>query len=255
MTAPAPRDVNYDDIAHLYDTQPYRDKQPDAALLTWHRDRPVSDILDMCCGTGNQLIANRAHLPGAVMVGLDASHGMLRQARGKASDIAWVHADSTHPPLADHSFDYISHQFAFHHIADKPAAAHAMFRLLRPGGRLVMTNLHPHTMRDWLYYRYFPAALQRDLHDFMPHEALEALMRRVGFDPVTTELQTIAYEEDLHQFLQTVNRRDTCSQLMTLSDGEYRNGLQLLGQDLQQAPVPYPVPTQITILTLAADKS
>ena len=41
MTSPTPRDVNYDDIAHLYDAQPYRDKQPDAALLARHRDHPA----------------------------------------------------------------------------------------------------------------------------------------------------------------------------------------------------------------------
>ncbi len=254
MTTPAPRHVNYDDIAHLYDAQPYRDKQPDAHLLAWHRERPARAVLDMCCGTGNQLIANRAHLPDSFMVGLDASHGMLKQACTKAPNIAWVHADSTAPPFADQSFDYISHQFAFHHIADKDTAARAMFRMLRPSGRLVMTNLNPHTMKDWLYYRYFPAALQRDLHDFLPHDELETLMRRVGFRSVTTELQTVAYEEDLHRFLETANQRDTCSQLMTLSDEDYHYGLQQLAQDLEQMPAPDPVPTQITILTLTADR-
>ncbi len=255
MTAPAPRHVNYDDIAHLYDAQPYRGKNPDPALLALHQDRPVRRALDMCCGTGNQLIANRVHLPNTHMAGLDFSYGMLYQAHAKAPDIGWVHADSTAPPFADNSFDYISHQFAFHHIADKSAGARALFRLLRPGGRLVMTNLNPHTMQDWLYYRYFPAALTRDLHDFLSHDELEALMRQAGFDAVATDLQTVAYEEDLHQFLQTANQRDTCSQLMTLSDTDYRAGLHHLAQELEDGPTPHPVPVQITIVTLTADKS
>ncbi len=129
-----------------------------------------------------------------------------------------------------------------------------MFRLLRPGGRLVMTNLHPHTMQNWLYYRYFPAALTRDLHDFMSHDALADLMRQVGFHPVSTDLQPITYEEDLHHFHQIATQRDTCSQLLTLSDPDYRAGLQRLRQDLRNAPVPHPVPDGITLLTLVAHK-
>jgi ubiquinone/menaquinone biosynthesis C-methylase UbiE len=254
MFTPSPRQVNYDAIAHLYDAQPYRDKQPDAALLDQHRSHPPTAILDLCCGTGNQLIANRPHLPGALMVGLDLSHGMLRQARPKSQAIHWVQADSTTPPFADHSFDYISHQFAFHHIRDKPGAARAIFRLLRPGGRLVMTNLHPHSMHGWLYYHYFPAALVRDLHDFLPHDALATLMRQAGFHPVSTHLHPIAYEEDLHHFRRIAIRRDTCSQLLTLSDPDYQAGLQHLAQDLRHTPAPHLMPTQMTILTLIAYK-
>ena len=254
MSTHSPRQVDYDAIAHLYDAQPYRDKTPDPALLAVYQSTPPTAILDLCCGTGNQLIANCSHLPGALMVGLDLSHGMLLQARSKSQDIHWVQADSTAPPFADHSFDYISHQFAFHHIHDKPSAARAIFRLLRPGGRLVMINLHPHTMHGWLYYRYFPSALTRDLHDFLPHNALTTLMRQTGFHPVTTNLQPITYEEDLHHFRRIATRRDTCSQLLTLSDADYQAGLHHLAQDLQHAPVSHPVPTQMTLLTLIAHK-
>lgn len=254
MPTPAPRQVDYDAVAHLYDAQPYRDKTADPALLDFPLCHAPKAILDVCCGTGNQLIANRLHLPDVFMVGLDRSRGMLHQARSKAPHIAWVQADSVIPPFADHSFAYISHQFAFHHIQDKPRAAQALFRLLRPGGRLVMRNLHPHTMPNWLYYRYFPAALERDLHDFLAHDALETLMRRTGFHPVTIDLQTTAYEEDLHHFHQITTHRDTCSQLLTLSDANYQAGLHHLTQDLQHAPVPHPVLTQISLLTLTADK-
>jgi ubiquinone/menaquinone biosynthesis C-methylase UbiE len=236
MPTPSPRHVDYDAIAHLYDMQPYRDKAPDSALLDMSQRYPPTAILDMCCGTGNQFIANRPHLPGTLMVGLDLSHGMLRQARPKSQGIHWVQADSTTPPFADHSFDYISHQFAFHHIQDTPRAAQALFRLLRPGGRLVMTNLHPHTMPGWLYYCYFPAALVRDLHDFLPHDALADLMRQTGFHPVHIDLQPMAYEEDLHHFHRIATRRDTCSQLLTLSDTDYQAGLHRLTQDLQHTP-------------------
>jgi hypothetical protein len=52
---PSPR-VNYDTIAYLYDTQPYRAKTIDPELLTWLGQRGSAEtlsILDVGCGTGN----------------------------------------------------------------------------------------------------------------------------------------------------------------------------------------------------------
>jgi ubiquinone/menaquinone biosynthesis C-methylase UbiE len=84
--------VNYDAIVHLYDAQPYRAKAVDLELIKF-MERCVSDkpllILDIACGMGSQLVANRSIVPDARMVGLDRSFGMLQQALLKASDITW----------------------------------------------------------------------------------------------------------------------------------------------------------------------
>src|SRR5919108_4264514 len=114
---PSPR-VNYDTIAHLYDTQPYRDKTVDPELLAFLGQRGSADslsILDIGCGTGNQLVANRAVVPHARLVGLDRSLGMLRQAQPKATDIAWVRADAAMLPFRAESFDFVTCQHVFHH--------------------------------------------------------------------------------------------------------------------------------------------
>src|SRR5262249_35941357 len=95
--------VDYDAIAHLYDSQPYRAKAVDPELIIFKErrtplDRPFS-ILDIACGTGSQLVANRSTVPEAQMVGLDRSLGMLRQAQSKAQDIMWVQADGACLPF------------------------------------------------------------------------------------------------------------------------------------------------------------
>lgn len=102
MSSTAQTRVQYDQIAHLYDAQPYREKKVDPHLLTFLRQQPADTpsslvILDLCCGTGNQLVANRSLLPQARLVGLDLSYEMLAQAHRKAQDILWVQADSSRP--------------------------------------------------------------------------------------------------------------------------------------------------------------
>ncbi len=213
-------------------------------------------ILDMGCGTGNQLIANRDDLGAGLWVGLDLSQGMLRQARAKAPGLVWLQADSARPPFADQCFDFITNQFALHHVQDKAAMLHAVFRLLRRDGRFVMTNICPREMPDWLYYRYFPAAFSRDLQDFLPKETLCELMRRAGFRNITMDVTPITYEQDLHAFLATVRRRDTCSQLLAISEADYQAGLHTLERELAEAGHDNRcVPDRVSLLTLCGGKS
>jgi 2-polyprenyl-3-methyl-5-hydroxy-6-metoxy-1,4-benzoquinol methylase len=66
---PRPR-VHYDAIAHLYDRQPYRGKTVDPELLAFVAQRaPVAalSILDVGCGTGNQVEARHSSSPPMAM--------------------------------------------------------------------------------------------------------------------------------------------------------------------------------------------
>jgi SAM-dependent methyltransferase len=210
----------------------------------------------MGCGTGNQLVANQSDLgKGVWMVGLDLFLGMLHQAQAKTREIAWVQADASKPPFADQSFDFITNQFAFHHVQDKEVMLHAVYRLLRRGGRFVMTNISPWDMPDWLYYTYFPTAFAIDCCDFLPKEALVELMHQAGFHQITLALEALSYEQDLRKFFATVCRRDTCSQLLTISNAAYQAGLRQLAKEIEAAGHrTIRVHTQMYLLTLCGDK-
>jgi ubiquinone/menaquinone biosynthesis C-methylase UbiE len=227
--------VNYDAIAHLYDGQPYRAKPADAELLAFISQRSVSDtlrVLDIGCGTGNQLVANRPLLPDAQLVGLDRALGMLRQAQPKSSEIAWLQADGATLPFAAETFDFITCQHALHHVHDKVGMLQAAFRVLRAGGRLVVHSLCPQESADWLYYEYFPEAYAIDLVDFWPPDTLVMAMQANGFLPVTVERRQIHYEQNMREWLEVLRRRDTCSQLMTISDEAYSAGLRRLEEEV-----------------------
>jgi len=249
--------VNYDTIAHRYDLQPHRGKAVDPELVTFIAQRASADspsILDIACGTGSQLVANRSIVSDAQLVGLDRSFGMLCQARLKARDIAWLQADGARLPFQAESFDFITCQFGFHHVPDKTGMLRALFHALRCRGRFVMRNVCPQEHPDWLYYNYFPEALPIDLADFWPPENIVATMEAIGFAPVTVELEHLRFEQDLRVWLDTVRRRDTNSQLMAISDRAYAAGIHRLERELADANEPRVRADHLCLITIRGDK-
>jgi ubiquinone/menaquinone biosynthesis C-methylase UbiE len=243
--------VNYDLIAHLYDQGPYRAKSADPQLAAFMRHRTASDlpsILDIGCGTGSQVIANRSIVPGARLVGLDRSLGMLRQAQRKSLEIAWVQGDSAILPFRDQSFDFVTCQHALHHVRDKAGMLHSVFSVLRPGRRLVILSLCPQDSADWLYYEYFPESYAIDLIDFWPAQSIIALLEAAGFAAVTAEHHHLRYEQNMQEWLNVVRRRDVTSQLMVISDTAYVAGLRRLEEGLRDGSIP---PTRADHLCLA----
>jgi len=249
--------LDYDKIAHLYDSQPYRAKSPDPELSAFIREHPARgpiSVLDIASGTGNQLIANRAVAPEARLVGADASFGMFRQACAKAPDIAWIRADATALPLSSRTFDFVGCQFAFHHFQDKRRMLAEGFRLLRPGGRLVLHNMCPEECPDWIYYRYFPAARGADARDFWPVAKVTTAMTQIGFVAVQVQYEHVRSERDLSHWLLRLRRRDICSQLQAIPDAEYKAGLLRLEAELADPAQPRTRADHLCLVTIRADK-
>ena len=247
--------VNYDEIAHLYDAQPYRVRPADPELLAFADQRASADlaVLDIGCGTGNQLIANRVALRHAWYTGLDRSFGMLRQARRKEPDIAWVRAGGAALPFAVRSFDFVCCQFAFHHIDDKAGMLRAVFRVLRPGGRFLLRNMCPQELGGWLYYEYFPEAELVNLRDFWAPGAVVGTMQAAGFVGVAATYEHLRFEQNLSAWLDIVRRRDTCSQLQAISDAAYQAGVGRLERDIADPRMPRSRQDRLCLVTICGE--
>lgn len=94
-------------------------------------------VVDVATGTGLVLRAIAARHPGARLVGVDLSPGMLAVARAVLPQAHLVQADASALPVAEESVDLVTCVTALHLLAEPELAFDEWARVLRPGGRLV----------------------------------------------------------------------------------------------------------------------
>jgi ubiquinone/menaquinone biosynthesis C-methylase UbiE len=103
---------------------------------------PDLAVLDLGCGPGGYHPAISS--AGATVVGIDRSHGMLREARARAvSDgyqVGVAQADAQALPFADGLFDRVLAAHMLYHVPDREQALREMRRVLRTGGRVVLVT-------------------------------------------------------------------------------------------------------------------
>lgn len=102
-------------------------------------------VLDLAGGTGD-LAARLARMAGAEgeVVLADINASMLVQGRarlldqGIAGNVRFVQANAEELPFPDNYFDCITIAFGLRNVTDKDAALASMYRVLKPGGRLLV---------------------------------------------------------------------------------------------------------------------
>ena len=250
--------VDYDEIARRYD-EPSRDHDVDANLIAFVNEPPsitASDlrILDVGCGTGKQLLANRVAIPEATVVGADLSIGMLQIARKRCPEAAWVQGDGTRLPFRSDAFHYVSNQFSYPHMQHKERLVSEVLRVLRPGGRFVVTNIDPWAMDGWVLYRFFPAARVLDRRDFMTADEFTGVMHGAGFVNIELDREHRSTRESLGEYLAFASERHRTSHFMAMSDEDYRAGVRRLEQAAVAAPPGDTVPSEFCLITIRGDK-
>ena len=98
--------------------------------------RGGQSILDMAAGTGSSTAAFAR--PGVRLVAGDFSEGMLAQGRKRHPEIEFVFADATKLPFKKQEFDATTISFGLRNVVDVEAALSEMFRVTKPGGRIVI---------------------------------------------------------------------------------------------------------------------
>ncbi|RAY15283.1 demethylmenaquinone methyltransferase [Actinomadura craniellae] len=102
-------------------------------------------VLDLAAGTGTSAVPFAE--VGARTVACDFSLGMLRvgtRRQAGTPGLRFVAGDALRLPFADGAFDAVTISFGLRNVADTVAALREMYRVTRPGGRIVVCEVsHP----------------------------------------------------------------------------------------------------------------
>lgn len=164
--------------------------------------RADARVLDLCCGTGDLLIAMQ-RAAGRPLFGADFAHPMLLRARAKTPQARLVEADALALPLADASLDLVTAAFGFRNLASYERGLTEMLRVLKPGGTAAILEFsEPRRPAFARLYRFYSGRVlpligglvsgERSAYRYLPDsvrkfpsaEDLAAAMRACGFTAV-----------------------------------------------------------------------
>ena len=161
-------------------------------------------VLDVATGTGDFALELKSRAPGAEVVGSDFVPQMLEIARSKAAarhlDLRLEEGDALNLPYPDGSFDTVTCAFGFRNFADYARGLAEFWRVLAPGGRVVILEFPPPRagLFGSVFRFYFQHVLPRigglisgnaGAYTYLPEsvlafpdpETLAGLMRATGF--------------------------------------------------------------------------
>lgn len=121
--------------------------------------KPGERVLDLAAGTGTSSLPF-AKL-GASVVPCDFSLGMLKVGKGRLPELNFTAGDGMKLPFADNSFDAVTISFGLRNIADPSVGLKELYRVTKPGGRLVVCEFSTPTWKPFshVYSNYLMRAL------------------------------------------------------------------------------------------------
>jgi len=139
--------------------------------------KPGQHVLDLAGGTGDltRLMAPRVGREGLVVLS-DINAAMLGNGRSRLLDrgisgnVDFAQANAEQLPFTDASFDLVTMAFGLRNVTDKQQALNSIYRVLRPGGRLLVLEFSR------------PAAPLKPAYDFYSFSILPRLGRLVAND-------------------------------------------------------------------------
>ena len=145
-------------------------------------------VLDLCCGSGEAAAPWLA--AGFEVTGLDISEHALDLAAKRHPALKRVEGLAEDPPLNDHQFNAVQLSVALHEFPrlERAQMLRSIRRLLKPGGWLVIVDLHPAGPWLQLPQQLFCALFETDTAIAMLQDDLVAELQALGFTSVGQEL-------------------------------------------------------------------
>ena len=167
-------------------------------MVSWANPEPVDRVLDVATGTGFTAFAFAE--AAAEVVATDLTMNMLQEARRLAADrgirnIRFLQAAAEALPFRTGSFDIATCRIAPHHFTSVPTFLREVRRILRPSGRLVLTDTSSPDEPDFYIWQHEVEQLRDPSHvrSYTPSE----WRRLVGEAGFTLEELTTAHHSEL----------------------------------------------------------
>jgi demethylmenaquinone methyltransferase/2-methoxy-6-polyprenyl-1,4-benzoquinol methylase len=154
------------------------------AMMDWLAPRPGQRLLDVAGGTGDIAFRFLKRAGSAHATVLDLTEGMLDEGRKRAdaerlsASLNWLVGDAMALPFADNSMDVYTISFGIRNVTRPEVALAEAFRVLRPGGRLMVLEFSQ-----------------------LPNAALQAAYDAYSFNIIPRMGQMIAGDRDSYQYL------------------------------------------------------
>jgi len=219
--------TDYNQVSAEYDGRYVRHSYPGlaATLQSFVGERPLR-VLELGAGTGHWIETLLAG--GHDAHGIDPSTGMLSKARLKVPPRCLSQARAEALPFPDASFDRVFAMNAIHHFSEPQQALREAFRVLVPGGALMVCGLDPSIgVSTWAVYDFFPSTCARDLERYPSMITLRGWLADVGFAQLAVrEAEHIVHEREARDALAIgALDKSATSQLSELSDEAYQQGI------------------------------
>jgi demethylmenaquinone methyltransferase/2-methoxy-6-polyprenyl-1,4-benzoquinol methylase len=179
------------------------------AMMDWLAPRPGQRLLDVAGGTGDVAFRFLERAKGSSAVVCDMTESMLIAGRQRAEAgnlserLDWVVGDAMALPFPDNSFDTYTISFGIRNVTRIPDALKEAYRVLRPGGRLMVLEFSqiPNDLMqkvyDWYSFNIIPPMgkvvtgdrdsyqyLVESIRQFPDQETFAAMIRSAGFEQV-----------------------------------------------------------------------
>ena len=195
------------------------------------RRRPLAG-LDLGSGTGRFSPA-LAEAFGGPIWGVEPADGMRAAADAGSAHprVTYLAGRAEAIPLPDAAIDFVLMFLSWHHVADKPAAAREIARVLKPGGRLVLRSTFQERIPDHWWRGYFPRSWDVERAMFQTEAETRTIVEAAGFSTVGCVQTEMPFEGDIAALVARLKHR-AVSTFEHLTEAELTEGFARIDADL-----------------------
>lgn len=154
----------WDELRKKYFEDEIRKRAIELSELNTSEDLIVADV-----GTGSGFMALEASKYAKAVIGIDVSTEMLRCAKRnvenlKLDNVFFIKGSMEQLPVIDFSFDVVFTNMALHHVENPFKGIMEMYRILKPGGILIITDVMKHN-GEWARFEMYDKWLGFEIDD------------------------------------------------------------------------------------------